>query len=204
MKAALRACTLLCVLSSCPLLLFSQTTISFSVSQPTEPFSIDAGQNQIYIGNDLTLGGEPTSSGGFEDYTYSWEPAEFLNNPAAANPTASGITAPITFTLICTDIIGDCVKEDEVFVDYQLATSAYGNPDIQAHPNPFGDFLIIESDLPILMLSVFDISGKVVSTQSNPPRKFQWETSHLNNGIYLIKVQLENGFTKNFKLCKRD
>jgi hypothetical protein len=55
------------------------------------PPQVDAGSDlSICSGQEITIGGSPTASGGSSsNYTYSWFPENGLNNPESANPQAS-------------------------------------------------------------------------------------------------------------------
>jgi len=182
----------------------SQTTVTFTIEQPETPFEVDAGPDLVYIGESLGLGGEPSAIGGFGEYAYSWEPAEALDDAGSANPNIIDLVGPTTFTLECTDVQGNCVKEDEVFVDFQLSTTQQGNYNLSIYPNPFDEQVQIKSDLPISQMTVFDITGKTLTQLNNLGSTYQWNTHQLNSGIYLIQIQLENGTLLNQKLCKRN
>ena len=66
-------------------------------------FTVDAGGSlETCIGSSLTLGGEPSVSGGTGNYTYSWFPTDGLSAADVANPVAM-ITGNKTYTLSATD-----------------------------------------------------------------------------------------------------
>ncbi|MGD0261306.1 MAG: hypothetical protein ABSD29_15950 [Verrucomicrobiota bacterium] len=65
-------------------------------------------------GSGVTIGGSPTATGGTGPYTYSWSPGTDLDNPAAANPTAT-VTSTTTYTVMVTDHNG-CTANASVIV----------------------------------------------------------------------------------------
>jgi hypothetical protein len=69
--------------------------------------TVSAGSNQTVCANHPTvIGGSPTTaSGGTGPYTYSWSPVTGLDNPAAANPTAT-VSNRTTYTVMVTDARG--------------------------------------------------------------------------------------------------
>ncbi|MFC2050667.1 hypothetical protein ACFLTN_05775 [Chloroflexota bacterium] len=82
------------------------------------PIIADAGTDQtITSGSSTVIGGSPTASGGTPPYTYSWNPASWLNNPTLANPTASPTTTT-TYTVTVTDSKG-CTGSDNMTVSVQ-------------------------------------------------------------------------------------
>ena len=183
----------------------AQTTISFSVDQPDSPLSVDAGEDLAYDGETpLILGGEPTASGGFEQYTYLWDNAEFLSDATIPNPEVTSLDASTTFTVSVTDVDGNCIKEDEVFVDFTLSAIRLERTDLKAFPNPFDDQLTIESSEKVTSFTIFDITGRMVQSETiQKDGEFVISTAHYPSGIYLFEFHFENGLTRNLKLCRK-
>jgi gliding motility-associated-like protein len=70
--------------------------------------SVSAGSNKVAcINGSVILGGAPSVSGGSPPYTYSWTPSTFLNSTIASNPTASGVSSYISYTLQVRDKDGN-------------------------------------------------------------------------------------------------
>ncbi len=92
-------------------------TANTTIVQYSSPVA-DAGTNQTNTGAGVTIGGNPTASGGQLPYTYLWNPASTLDNSTVANPLAnpSGIT---TYILTVTDNNG-CTGIDTVLVSIQI------------------------------------------------------------------------------------
>lgn len=89
----------------------------------------NAGTDQIIpYGTPTTLQGSASQGSG--QYTYSWEPAELLDDPAKPDPTTVFMENDTYFTLTVTDLSGGCQDADVVFVDVT------GGP---LSVNPFAD-----------------------------------------------------------------
>ncbi len=67
------------------------------------------------------------------------------------------------------------------------------------YPNPTSDFVNVVSKEEINSVEIYSLTGqKILSSSSN-----KVSVSHLNNGIYLVKIQLQNGKTETQKLIKK-
>jgi hypothetical protein len=186
---------------------FSQTTITFNIEQPNSPLLIDAGSNQqITAGNSVQLGGTPTASGGYGSYTYNWDNSAYLNDASLANPTATGLTAPTTFTLTVSDSAGICVKQAQVLVDVitGLSEMQNGSNSVRFNPNPFFDFVQIEASTSLYKISLHSVTGQLlfVGDNLNAAKQFRIETAQLPEGIYVVSAELNDGTIQYKKLCK--
>jgi len=76
----------------------------------------------ICVGQSVTIGGNPTATGGMSPYTFSWTPTTGLDNATAANPTASP-TSTIIYTVNIVDANG-CTASDQVTIAAQTPQSA--------------------------------------------------------------------------------
>jgi len=87
-------------------------TDSITITVNNLPF-VDAGNDtSICGGQSVTIGGNPTGPGGS---AFNWSPAATLNNPSIANPIATPIVSPATYTVVVTDVNG-CSDSDSVTV----------------------------------------------------------------------------------------
>ncbi|MBX2903476.1 MAG: tandem-95 repeat protein [Chitinophagales bacterium] len=87
----------------------------------------EAGNNAAYCkgtGTQVTLGGQPTASGGVSPITYTWIPTTGLNLNNISNPVASPDTTT-TYTLVITDAKG-CQAIDTVRI------TVFENPVVHA------------------------------------------------------------------------
>lgn len=137
---------------------FCQDPVILTVTQ-SSPLLANAGtDSQINKGESATIGGNPSASQGYGEYAYLWSPADGLDDPTLANPSASpGETT--TYLLTVTDA-RNCTSTDEM----TLSVDASGVEDlpsglkVRCYPNPVGDELIIEmkgiiSDLTVRLAS---------------------------------------------------
>ena len=95
----------------------------------------DAGADKSvsYGTPSVVIGGSPTASGGIPGYTYLWEPATGLSDPAVPNPTATpGVTT--TYTVTVTDSADPAIlpATDSVIVSYPLVANAGVNKSVSA------------------------------------------------------------------------
>jgi len=78
----------------------------------------------------------------------------------------------------------------------------------QNYPNPFNPSTTIEFSIPkveYVNLIVYNLLGQEVTTlvseKLTPGEyKYTWDASHLASGVYIYKIQTDNGFTKTKKL----
>ena len=75
----------------------------------------DAGEDrQVAWGSSVTLGGDPTASGGTGPYTYEWTCSNSDWTSNEANPVVT-VTEDTTYTVKVTDVYG-CSKTDSVTI----------------------------------------------------------------------------------------
>jgi hypothetical protein len=184
----------------------AQTTITFSVQQPLTPLVVDAGNDQqLVFGNSYVLGGSPTATGGYGNYTFQWDNAQFLDNPNIANPTVNGLFEAITFTLTVWDSVGLCVKQDQVFIDIVsgLADLQMESSLIRLYPNPFYSYLMIESKMSISNVRLINNIGKTILEKNFDSKpEVRIETQYLSDGVYFVAIKLTDASYKYMKLCK--
>ena len=62
------------------------------------------------------LGGSPSATGGSGNYSYSWTPVgAYTPTSSASNPSVT-VSASITYTLMVTDMISNCIGTDDKLV----------------------------------------------------------------------------------------
>jgi len=183
-----------------------QTNISFAVQQPQTPLVIDAGEDQIFIsGNEYTLGGTPSALGGYGNYIFEWDNAQFLNNPNIANPIATGLSTSTIFTLTVWDSAYTCVKQDQVEIALITELKEWDRESeiLLIYPNPFSDYIYISSRLPIQNIYLQNLTGQIISKhEASSAKQYKIDSNLFSNGIYLISIKLNNGSIKHKKICK--
>nr|WP_321228192.1 T9SS type A sorting domain-containing protein [uncultured Psychroserpens sp.] len=75
----------------------------------------------------------------------------------------------------------------------QLSTNEFGLLNIKIHPNPVNDILIIESAIILNSASIYDINGRAILTSKFNDASHQMDLSHLEAGIYFLKVFSNSG-----------
>jgi len=115
---------------------------------------------EINSGDTVQIGGNPTASGGTSPYTYSWQPADTLDDATNSNPNATP-TETTTYTVTVTDAHG-CVDTDEVTVTilYTLTTSVNPAGSGSISLNPSG--------------GTYD-AGSVVTLTANPNPDYEFD-----------------------------
>ncbi len=181
----------------------SQTTISFVVNQPDNPLEINPGEDGNFNGSStLFLGGEPTATGGFGDYTYNWEPAALLDDPEASNPQVISLAEATTFTLTVTDPGALCEKQAEVFIDFVSSINDISESILKLYPNPFYDQITLESSDKIQRMEIHDFTGKSIHIQKGTTGSQVIDAQDYAPGIYLVTIYFSNGTLQNYRICK--
>lgn len=69
-------------------------------------------------------------------------------------------------------------------------------------PNPFSDNFTIETENKILNYSLYDISGKQITSTISKQELYS-KNQNLNSGFYILNLSFENGTNTNYKLVKK-
>lgn len=174
--------------------------IQVSFSQPPALSAFAGKDTLVCSGHSVTLGGEPTGSGGYNAYMYLWSPPDGLNDPTSANPVATPGSSK-TYMLTVKDGQG-CVAVSFVNVRIDPCMGVEENNlhnDIRVFPNPsHGSFTI--SGLSSLYstptrVQILNRLGQVVYSQdfnSGPAGELRIETPILESGMYFLRIRLED------------
>ena len=109
----------------------------------TDPLTVTVTANPEIINEGESSQLTAIASGGTGEYTYSWEPAETLNDATISNPVATPVE-PTTYFVTVTDSEGNSA-EAEVFVDIRdVNVSETGLAKVKVYPNPSEGSLHIE------------------------------------------------------------
>ena len=78
-----------------------------------------------------------------------------------------------------------------ITIDITLDVLSYSLDNIKSYPNPFNEFYIIETIIP-LKLEVYDISGKIILKKQLISGKNKINGTNLSRGYYLFKFKNKN------------
>jgi len=125
-------------------------------------------------------------SGGTPPFTYLW------NDPSSqVTGTATGLL-PGIYTIIVTDS-NLCSKADSIEVSYTVSINEILNIySINIYPNPANDNIIIEAPQKS-QIEILNIQGQLIKSIATNNNKTIVDISALAKGIYMVKVQSENG-----------
>ena len=158
----------------------------------------NAEQDTICLNESLNLSVEVY--GGTGDYTYSWTPAELLDDAESQNPVATPTEAgEVTFTVTVDDgletveasitiLVKDCISVEENILN-----------NVSIYPNPAEDFIMINSEN-VEFAEVIDIYGRVI-TASEINGETRIDMSNFADGIYYVRLH-SNGETAVQKVVK--
>jgi len=104
------------------------TGYDFATIKYTGNLLANAGPDkEICSGQSVTLGGNPTASGGAKPYTYSWTPTTGLNDPTAPNPIATS-AATTEYTVEVADASGAKATDKIVVTAKPCAVTVFPAP----------------------------------------------------------------------------
>lgn len=161
---------------------------------------VEAGKDTLLCsGHPVTLGGNPTATGGYQSYVYLWSPPEGLNDPTSSNPVAT-LTASETYMVSVTDSHG-CFEVGfvRIQVDPCLGIGESElHPRLAVFPNPSsGTFTVSglgDFKQPVQSIHVLNHLGQIVFTRdyANQPvtGDLRIDTGIADSGVYFLRIQL--------------
>ena len=168
--------------------LIGEIPLSVSINAPAE------------ICLDETIELKSQVSGGTGDYTFSWTPAELLDDAEIQNPTATPTEAgEITFTVTVDDGIDTAEATVTVLVKDCIGVEEQSLNNVNIYPNPAEDFIMINSEN-VEFAEVIDIYGRVI-TSAEINGETRIEMSDFADGIYYVRLH-SNGETAIQKVVK--
>ncbi len=138
---------------------------------PLPDVTATASPNPVDYGDATTL---DASVSGASTYSYSWAPADSLDNPANAtlqNPTTKPLTTPNTFTVTVTDNAAGCINTDNVFVSIiggTLSTQPIADHDMVCSGDSTKLYAQASGGSGIYTYNWNSIPAGFTSTQANP------------------------------------
>lgn len=174
----------------------AQTVLEFTIDQ--SPLLVaNAGLDKaILIGSNTTLGGAPSAIGGSGIYTYSWSPAEGLNQTNIANPVANPLRTT-AYTLTVNDGKKCSVTSSTVIT----VNSTLGVPEVndeinlRIFPNPSNGSFLITSEKSLsndtILIEVFNAVGMLIHSESISEVDKLNKAINLSNassGLYFLRL----------------
>ena len=158
----------------------------------------EASQDTICLGETIELTAKV--NGGTGDYTFSWTPADMLDDAEAQTTTATPTEAgEYTFTVTVDDGIDQVEASVTVFVNDCTGVEEQVLNNVNIYPNPAQDFIMIDSEN-VEYVEVIDIYGRVI-TSSEINGETRIEMSDFADGIYYVRLH-SNGATAVQKVVK--
>ena len=153
----------------------------------------EASLDTICLGDSVNLYAEV--SGGSGEYTYSWSPAELMDNPNAQNPVATPTeSGEMTFTLEVSD--GSDTKEVDVvvFVNECVNVEEHTINNIEIYPNPAKDvvYVILNNGAENVSWSLVNMQGQIVKRMENVSGNFEVKLEDVNKGIFFLNVLVDD------------
>jgi|GEM_PF-2875966 len=101
------------------------------------------------------------------------------------------------------DINFDRLNGTYLFAEADFSSTDFDRGNFSVYPNPTKNSWNLESNSMIKTVEVFSVSGRRI--QKNKVSKLQTQISanELKSGIYMVKVKLDSGAEKTFKLIKQ-
>jgi len=180
---------------------FGQGFIRMNFSQPAALVAQAGHDTLVCLNHPVILGGTPSATGGSYAYAYLWEPAEGLNDPTSANPTAT-LSESKTYTLSVFDSQGCTAKSTiNVRVDACMGTSdQILNQKITVYPNPSNGVFTIQGlnfiNDQVHSLDVYNHLGQNLLSQryrnGECPSDIMLDTRIQEPGVYFLKITLSS------------
>lgn len=182
------------------LILFSQNYVDVNINQP-EILKADAGTDTIINeGTIIAIGGSPTATKGYGNYTYAWSPSDNLSDATSSNPVASLQNSTVYYVTV-TDAM-ECTSMDSIELTVTETTDLLNHlvdSNIKIFPNPNQGRFILEIDNTTLLtgteIIIRDIYGKMVYNKitgmQEGKNQIPVDMSTLPKGNYILEIYNE-------------
>ncbi len=155
--------------------------------------SADASQDTICLGETVNL--LSYAEGGSGAYTYSWSPAELLDNPNAQNPVATPTEeGEMVFTVEISDGTDTKNAEVVVYVENCVGVNEYTTNDVVIYPNPAKDMVnvTLNEDSENISWTLINMHGQVVKKMNEVSGSFEIDLNDVDKGIYFLNVSVDD------------
>ncbi len=186
------------VISGLPTGLLGQMHLVLSVNQPPRLEVSDLYGITSTPGESVTLGNTLVVTGGFGEYNYQWQPAEFLNNNVLIHPEAT-VNETTTFTLVVNDGNG-CSDSTQQVVNVEINSTGSSGPlkNIRIYPVPARGVIHIEfpaalslSAIRYVLLDVKGIPVFELTREFPQSQKDILKLNHLPSGFYTLIINTD-------------
>ena len=160
----------------------------------TNPLEIEvfADPQTIIEGNTSQLSVYAFGGGG--NYSYRWEPTDMVVDPEAQVTNTVALTSNQVYTVSVTDGEGNTASANiEITVIPDVNTAENQTSTVQVYPNPTNGLLNVSGN-GTMHITVSNLLGqKMMETVIDGNTTL--DLSHFESGMYLIRIETENGVT---------
>ncbi|TLX72824.1 T9SS type A sorting domain-containing protein [Labilibacter sediminis] len=103
-------------------------------------------------------------------------------------------SVPKTETYVC-KVLGD-IPEFDVRALFVIHSSVGDGEDVivTVSPNPFDDYILLKTDAEIVSVNIYGVAGNLVYNRTSIfANQYEVSTSHLTDGMYILKVYTSEG-----------
>lgn len=146
----------------------------------------------ICLGEQVEL--QAVVTGGLGEYTYSWEPADIVDEPNSAvtmaMPTELGNNV---FTVTVSDGTNTKEAEVSVFVVNCENVEEQTLEGVTVYPNPAKDMIYInvEQDYDVLQCKLYNIQGQLVRSYQAEAENGSVNVENISSGIYYLDIDID-------------
>ncbi|MBO7459796.1 MAG: carboxypeptidase regulatory-like domain-containing protein, partial [Bacteroidales bacterium] len=158
------------------------------VSNPLEVTAY-AAHETILLSETNTL--HVSATGGAGEYTYSWSPADNLNDATSQNPVFTPTEAgDFTYTVTVSDGTETASASVTFTVIDNTNVGEIGSESVSVYPNPVSSVININglSDFANLEVKVMNLQGQVVMTVSN---SLEINVEDVEAGVYFLNINCD-------------
>ena len=155
------------------------------------PVEVTAGAeyDTIYVGHTNTLFASAT--GGSYNYTYSWSPADNLNDATAQNPVFTATeTGEFTYTVTVSDGTETATASVSFVVVEETGVDEILSDLVSVYPNPASSVINIKGleGFGNLEVAIVSLQGQVVRTVNNA---LEIDVKDIASGIYFLNINCD-------------
>jgi len=173
---------------------YSQYVVEISVDQPPVLEANAGTDKSIEKDGSVEIGGDPSATGGYGEYSYSWSPGNTLSEDTIPNPTASP-DEDTDYTLTVEEDSLKCTSTSEVTV--KVTTTGFEEiteDNLKLYPVPATDVLHVK--LPEEMegrykLQLVNLQGKILTEKSidgSQTLRHRLRVKDIPSGAYFVKI----------------